>query len=44
MDTLKMVWRTALFLGAVTVVFVLKLVGREAGGDAPEGEEEGAGD
>ena len=27
MDTLKMVWRTALFLGAVTVVFVLYTVG-----------------
>ena len=27
METLKMVWRTALFLGAVTVVFVLYTVG-----------------
>ena len=27
MDTLKMVWRTALFLGAVTVVFVVYTVG-----------------
>ncbi len=27
METLKMVWRTVLFLGAVTVVFVLYTVG-----------------
>ena len=27
METLKMVWRTTLFLGAVTVVFVLYTVG-----------------
>ncbi|MTJ91383.1 MAG: hypothetical protein F8N36_00730 [Desulfovibrio sp.] len=27
METLKMIWRTALFLGAVTVVFVLYTVG-----------------
>ena len=27
METLKMVWRTALFLGAVTVVFVVYTVG-----------------